>query len=87
MKAEFIMLAGRLVRMSAIVEVTADNLMQLSTGTVIPVDADDAPILKATLANEFGLLVSINAAPQPVPNVAEPSQLRCPEEIFHDVQD
>lgn len=74
---KFIKVAGRLVRMDHIVEVTDDGWMLLSTGTVISVNAADTPILQAVLAEQFGLLVTIYAAPQPVPQE---------EEIFHDVK-
>lgn len=74
---KFIKIAGRLIRMDHIVEVTDDGWMLLSTGTVIAVNAADTPILQATLSTQFGLLMTINATPQPVPN----------EEIFHDVKE
>lgn len=74
---KFIKVAGRLVRMDHIVEVTDNGWMLLSTGLIVAVNAADTPILQAVLAEQFGLLVTINAAP--VPESAE--------EIFHDVKE
>jgi len=61
-------IAGRLVRLDHIVEVTADNTMQLSTGTVIPLTAADAPVVQGLLVQYYGLYATVNAEPAPSPS-------------------